>query len=511
MDVRPGRLSRSLAENLWPLVDTFLGWQGAAGVAVAVVRDEEVAARGSGVRDVGTGSPVTAETMFHLASVSKTFVATVIVSLATAGEPGGPVVDLDAPVTEWVPELTLADGRAAEVTPRRLLSHTSGLPDVSDYGWHDPQLGDDALSEFARSLSGWRLQTDPGTAFAYSNAGFELLGLLLSRVTGSTFEEAVRQRVLAPLGMRASTFLRRDVPDHLAASPHVGMPLSVPAGVYPYTRRHAPSSTLHSNLVEMCRWMMAHFEPVDAAGGAPERWARLDAGLVEVMSQPVVAVGRPPWEETFALGWAVGSYGGHRTVSHSGADPGFGSRLVLVPDQRTGVVVLANSNTVPTWDLAAAALDLALADDRPWAAPAATPAAAREDPAEGLAAMQSMLPSVVGPVTATLSASGPDAARAEFHRLAALDPAEHDLDDDEFEKSVWGAIELHRTDLVWPLLRLWTELRPDSSAAWTMSGWAHQVDGHPDLARPLLHRALDLDPGNDDAVLISRSLDGADG
>ena len=179
------------------------------------------------------------------------------------------MLDLDAPITEWVPEFTLADGRAAEVTARGLLSHTSGLPDVSDYGWHDPQLGDDALSEFARSLSGWRLKTEPGSAFSYSNAGYELLGLLLSRVTGTTFEDAVRQQVLAPLGMRNSTFLRGEVPAHLAASPHVGMPLSVPEGAYPYTRRHAPSSTLHSNLVEMCRWMVAHVEPAEVTAGGP--------------------------------------------------------------------------------------------------------------------------------------------------------------------------------------------------------------------------------------------------
>ena len=345
---------------MWPLVETFLGSHDAAGLAVAVVREEEVVSRGFGVRDVGTGAPVTPETMFHLASVSKPFVATAIVSLATARHAGEPVLDLDAPIIEWVPEFTLADGRAGEVTARRLLSHTSGLPDVADYGWHDPQLGDDALSEFARSLSGWRLQAEPGSTFSYSNAGFELLGLLLSRVTGTTFENAMRQQVLTPLGMRNSTFLRDEVPAHLAASPHVGMPLTVPEGAYPYTRRHAPSSTLHSNLVEMCRWMEAHLEP--AAAGSDGQTARLDPGLLDLMWRPVVSVGEPPWEEAAALGWAVGSYRGHRTLSHSGADPGFGSRLVLVPERRTGVVVLANSNTVPTSAIAAAALDIALAD-----------------------------------------------------------------------------------------------------------------------------------------------------
>jgi hypothetical protein len=383
------------------------------------------------------------------------------------------------------------------------LSHSSGLPDVSDYGWHDPQLGDDALSEFARSLSGWRLQAEPGSAFSYSNAGYELLGLMLSRATGTTFENAMRQQVLARLGMRDSTFLRSEVPTHLAASPHVGMPLSVPEGAYPYTRRHAPSSSLHSNLVEMCRWMVAHVEPAEVTAGGPDGpWARLDPGLLDLMWQPVMPVGEPPWDEAMGLGWAVGSYRGHRTVSHSGADPGFGSRLVLVPERRTGVVVLANSNTVPTGAIAAAALDIALTDP----APSPISGVAPEELGEGVAAMCGLLPPVVGPVAETLAKSGPDAATATYHQLAAPQPAQYDLDDDEFEKAVWGAIELHRTSLVWPLLRVWTALHPNSSAAWTMTGWAHQVDGQLDLAKSLLRRALDLDPENDDAALILSNL-----
>jgi hypothetical protein len=273
------------------------------------------------------------------------------------------------------------------------------------------------------------------------------------------------------------------------------MPLTVPEGSYPYTRRHAPSSTLHSDVVEMSRWMVAHFQPVDGAG---EQWARLDPQLLDLMRRPVTPVGEPPWEEAMSLGWAVGSYRGERTLSHSGADPGFGSMLALVPERRTGVIVLANSNTVPTTYLARAALDIALAEP----APGTTP----QDLGEGVTDVRRLLPPVVAPVAETLARSGRDAAAATYRRLAAAEPPEHDLDDDGFVDAVWGAIELHRTGLVWPLLRLWTALRPDSSAAWTMIGWAHQVDGDLDLARTLLRRALDLDPENDEAVLILGNL-----
>ena len=175
-----------------------------------------------------------------------------------------------------------------------------------------------------------------------------------------------------------------------------------------------------------------------------------------------------------------------------------------MPERRTGVVVLANSNTVPTSTIAAAMLDIALADD----APSVTSDGPAQDPGDAVAALRALLPPVVGPVAETLATSGADAAAAAFHRLAAAGPAEFDLDD-EFTDAVWGAIELHRTILVWPLLHLWTALRPDSSAAWTMTGWAHQVDGQLDLARSLLGRALDLDPENDDAALIMSGLPSA--
>ncbi len=220
------------------------------------------------------------------------------------------------------------------------------------------------------------------------------------------------------------------------------------------------------------------------------------------MWKPVVPIGEPLWAESAGLGWSVGSYRGHRTLSHSGLDPGFGSRLILVSERRAGVVVLANSNSVPASLIAKAALDIATAD-RP---ASVTSTVMPGEVGEGVAAMRALLPWVVGPVAETVSTAGPDAAVETFHRLAAVEPAEWDVDDEGFGDAVWGAIELRRTSLVWPLLRVWTEVRPDSTAAWTMSRWAHQVDGEFDLARSLLRRALDLDPKNEEAGLMMSSL-----
>ena len=303
MDVGAG-LQGSVQEELWPLVESYLGSHDVAGLAVAVVRDEEVVSRGFGVRDAGTGTPVTPETMFHLASVSKPFVATAIATLATARGAGEPVLDLDAPITELVPEFEAGrrpgrgGHRPAPVEPRERTPRHRGLRLARSSARRR------RAQRVRRQHLGLAAAVGAGLGVLLFQRRFRALGLLLSRVTGKTFEHAVRDLVLAPLGMQNSTFLRGDVPAHLAASPHVGLPLSVPEGSYPYTRRHAPSSSLHSNLVEMCRWMVAHFEPAEGSDG---QWARLDPALVEQMWQPVMPVERPPWMDRWdaAGSWAA--------------------------------------------------------------------------------------------------------------------------------------------------------------------------------------------------------------
>ena len=127
MDAGLVRLRASVEECLWPLVETFLCSHDVAGLAVAVVREGEVVSRGFGSvtsAPVRRSHPRRCSTWPQCPSRSS---PTAIVSLATAREAGEPVLDLDAPIVAWVPEFTLADGRAREVTARGLLSHSSGL------------------------------------------------------------------------------------------------------------------------------------------------------------------------------------------------------------------------------------------------------------------------------------------------------------------------------------------------------------------------------------------------
>lgn len=470
---RSAAVAERVEEQLWPFVQSVRETWAVPGLVVGVVHDgDQVMARGFGTRTGRTGDPVTPDTLFHLASVSKTFVATAVLRLVEAGE-----LALDGSITSYLPDLGWADPRAENVTLRHLLSHTSGLGDVSDYGWHEPELDDGALGRLAARVAGWTLEQDPGAGFSYSNAAYELLGHLVATVGGGAFEAHLAEHLLRPAGMATSTFLRADVPAGLGALPHHGLPPQVLDGVYPYTRRHAPSSTLHSSAAEMGRWMAVHL-----AGGRPLMSPATQAHMWEAQASTGW-----DWQQQMALGWFAGTHRGHRFVSHSGDDPGFESSLALVPDRGVGVVVLTNGNNAPMLTLTTAALDVLLGHDPPEVP--LPPAAVR-----------------LGPV---LARYGVDAAVELYGRLAAEDPPGVDPDDLGLEDATWGAVEMHRPDVVRSALELWHRLEPESSAAWAMTGWAHDVEGRTQQAVEHLRRAVALDPDNEDAATMLARLQSA--
>ena len=183
-----GDNGQQLDEQLTPFIDRLMDVYDLPGFAVgAVVDGKTVYARGFGVRKAGMKEPVTMKTMFHLASVSKPFSATAyLLQLASRG-----LLELDDPVQAHLPSFNLDDKRCREITIAQMLSHVSGMPDVEDYEWDQPEYDDEAMERYVHSLSARRLLSDPGEKYAYSNMAFECLGALIARVSGMTFEEYV--------------------------------------------------------------------------------------------------------------------------------------------------------------------------------------------------------------------------------------------------------------------------------------------------------------------------------
>src|SRR5580658_2196579 len=220
-------------ERLEPLLEAFIREQQIPGLSIAIVEDNRVVyAKGFGWKslDKRKGS-VTPLTVFHMASIVKPFVATAILQLAEQNK-----IDLDAPAVHYLPYFRLADERYKIITIRQMVAHTSGMPDVVDYEWNKPQFDDGALERYVRSLGDLQLLFEPGSRFAYSNIAYDVLGDVIAKASGSSFEDYVQQHILNPLGMKNSTLLYRDVDPSLLSDGHVldtrGNPIVSEA--YPY-------------------------------------------------------------------------------------------------------------------------------------------------------------------------------------------------------------------------------------------------------------------------------------
>src|SRR5215471_14854286 len=169
----PAQTADAWKDRLDKLIVQGMAEKHLPGLAVGIVRHGKVAyAKGFGLMTLGQpDKPVTATTLFHMASITKPFVATAIMQLVEQGK-----LDLDAPVTKYLPYFRLADPRYRLITVRQLVTHTSGMPDVKDYEWSRPQYDDGALERYVRSLDKAQLLWDPGAHFAYSNMAFKVLG-----------------------------------------------------------------------------------------------------------------------------------------------------------------------------------------------------------------------------------------------------------------------------------------------------------------------------------------------
>jgi CubicO group peptidase (beta-lactamase class C family) len=287
--------------------DSLARW-GVPGAVVGVLAREEVSIEAFGVADVRTGEPVRPETTFRIASITKPFTATLVLSLVDEG-----LLALDQPVSVELP----ADG----VTLRQLLAHLGGFEgeagDLNRFG-----DGDDALSRLVAELRDQRQIVPPGTIWSYSNAGYWVAGHVCAERLGTTYEEALRLRVLEPLGLTATSFGEPETNGH--TQPEPGSPRHEPAPPSTYPRARRPGGGLVSTAGDLLRF--ASFQLAD------ERVARLREPQAETP------------DGTYGLGWACEHVGGLEVWGHRGAAGGFQTALDLVPERRVAFVVLTNGD-----------------------------------------------------------------------------------------------------------------------------------------------------------------------
>ena len=329
------------------------------GVGLAVVEDGEISyVRGYGVRNVTTGAPVLPDTQFAIGSTTKSFTALGVMLLVEEGR-----VDLDAPVTTYLPEFRLSDPEATRAaTVRHLLSHTTGLV-RTDASTFDTSVTPADIIEAAATT---QLAGKPGEVFVYSNVNTIIAGEIIERVTSRSWETFTRERILKPLDMTTATLSI----DELEQQDNVALPhvLDVLKGLQPTDfltlGADAPAGAVNASAAEMARYV--RFQLGDGAPLVSQaslmkmhegQVAALDFNLPGIIAaQARAGAARPEdvppalvTEAEYGLGWGVERFLGAKLVQHGGNVTGLTANVTLLPESRSGVVVLANADAANTF------------------------------------------------------------------------------------------------------------------------------------------------------------------
>jgi CubicO group peptidase (beta-lactamase class C family) len=304
------------------------------GMALGIVKGEEIVHLESFGNADDSGREVTTHTPFKIGSLSKSFTALAIMQLVEDG-----TVELDAPVQRYIPWFRVADPEAsARITVRHLLNQTSGMPKAAGLTYmHEIATSKDALEKEVRATRDVELTHPPGEVFQYSNRNYTTLGLIVQRVSGVSYEQYIKEHILAPLDMTNSFTFLPEAERHGLATGHqfwFGRPF--PGGGLVNNRASTPAGLITSDARDMSRYMIAQLNEgryEDARVLSPEGIAEVHRGAADMGGK-----------SSYAMGWIDGEMDGVPVVWHNG-DPGdFHSTMILVPESKWGVVVLMNGS-----------------------------------------------------------------------------------------------------------------------------------------------------------------------
>ncbi len=328
-------------------------------LSIALVDDQEVVwADGFGHAVPDAGTPATEETVYRVGSVSKLFTDIAVMQLAERGE-----LELDAPVSRYLPDFRPENPYGAPITLRQLMSHRSGLVREPPVGNYFDATGP-TLAATVASLNDTRLVYEPETYTKYSNAAIGTVGYVLEETQGEPFASYLERSVLEPLGMQSSSFEPRpDLIDDLAAATMWtldGRTFDAPT----FELGMAPAGSMYSTVTDLGRFLSALF----AGGRGPQGRVLRPETLQEMWTpqweQPLPAGAADTAPVTgYGIGFRLSALEGCQRVGHGGAIYGFSTELAALPDEKLGVVVVTSkdiSNAV-TERIANAALRLMLA------------------------------------------------------------------------------------------------------------------------------------------------------
>jgi CubicO group peptidase (beta-lactamase class C family) len=288
------------------------------GASLAVLVDGKTHALATGVLNVGTGVAATTDSVFQIGSITKPYTTTLIMRLIDEGQ-----LLLDTPVLDILPEFRLADpGAAKPITVRHLLTHTSGID--GDF-FRDTGRGDDCLERYAAACRELCLIHPVGATPSYCNSGFVIAGRIIERLTGTSWDTALRQRLLEPLGVDRTVTLPEQTLRFRAAMGHEGEPPTL-VSQWGLPRSIGPAGGIWATASDVIAFARLHLDEERLAAmrvpqlALPDGWSTMHRGL----------------------GWILYGWDGREVFGHDGGTIGQFSFLRVVPDRRVAVALLTN-------------------------------------------------------------------------------------------------------------------------------------------------------------------------
>ena len=314
---------------------------GVPGAQVAVLDGGQVTQAATGVLNLRTGVPVTSESLFLPGSIGKSYTATVVMGLVEEGK-----IDLDAKVVTYLPEFRVADEEASRsVTIRQLLSHTGGFD--GDH-FEDTGRGDDCLEKYVASCVKVEQISPPGKLWSYCNTGYSTLGRIVEVVTGKVWEEALRERLIAPLGLQQTVLFPEEALLHATAVGHVNDPENPKdLMVTPQWGLYRSAGPMGATVIASAADVVA-FAGLHLRGGTAPDGSRLlrEKTVAAMQEQQIELVDRALLGGGWGLGWILDEWDGTRIVGHDGNSLGQNAFLRLAPDHGFAVCLQTNVSSV---------------------------------------------------------------------------------------------------------------------------------------------------------------------
>jgi CubicO group peptidase (beta-lactamase class C family) len=425
--------------------------------------------KGFGMANMEWNIPNQPDTKFRIASITKQFTAALVLQLVEEGK-----IKLDGKITDYLIDYRKDTGE--KVTVHQLLNQTSGIPDYSARPNFSAEISRRtyAVADFVKKFASDDLEFEPGAKYRYSNSGYTILGAIIEKVTGKTYETVLQERILKPLGMtnsgyaRNSTLLEKHAssyektPNGYVNAPYIDMSIPYAAG------------SMYSTVEDLLKWDQSLYE--DKILSAESKRLMFTPGLgnygygIRITDQPL---GKSDQKT--------------KVIWHGGAGiNGFASLISRAVEKRQTVIILDNGGNVLNLPKITNSI-LGILNGQPYDAP-------KKSIAEALykTAVEKDVASAV----------------AEYRKLKAANSPTFDFSETELNTLGYQLLNLKRTKDAIEIFKLNVEMFPNSANAYDSLGETYLADNQKDSALANYKKAVELDPANANALLIVKRLEG---